>query len=126
MERKLVAFNGKYFLLTVLLFLIEVIIALFIHDRYVRPYVGDLLVVVLIYCFFKSFFNIPALPTALAVLLSAYAVEVLQYVRYVEFLGLQHSRLANIILGNSFEWIDLLAYTIGVRGIIFCERITEG
>jgi len=126
MERKLVAFNGKYFLLTVLLFLIEVIIALFIHDRYVRPYVGDLLVVVLIYCFFKSFFNIPALPTALAVLLSAYAVEVLQYVRYVEFLGLQHSRLANIILGNSFEWIDLLAYTIGVGGIIFCERITEG
>ena len=126
MERKLVTFNGKYFLLTLLLFLIEVIIALFIHDRYVRPYVGDLLVVVLIYCFFKSFFNIPALPTALGVLLLAYAVEALQYMRYVEFLGLQHSRLANIILGNSFEWIDLLAYTIGVGGIIFCERITEG
>ena len=41
-------FNKIYFRLTVILFLIEVAIALFIKDRFIRPYLGDVLVVMLI------------------------------------------------------------------------------
>ena len=72
-------FKLKYFILAAILFLIEVLIALFIHDNFIRPFVGDVLVVILIYCFIKSFLNSPVVITAIAVLLFAYLIEVLQY-----------------------------------------------
>ena len=37
------------------LFLIEGAIAIWVHDRFVRPYMGDVLVVVLVYCFVRIF-----------------------------------------------------------------------
>ena len=40
----------------IILFLIEAAIALWVHDRFVRPYIGDVLVVVLVYVFVRIFF----------------------------------------------------------------------
>ena len=40
----------------VILFLIEAAIALWVHDRFIRPYIGDVLVVVLVYVFVRIFF----------------------------------------------------------------------
>ncbi|MGN6163682.1 MAG: DUF2809 domain-containing protein [Flavisolibacter sp.] len=99
----MIVFNKKYFFAALILFLIEVFIACFVHDRIVRPYIGDLLVVILIYCFCKSFFNTPVIITGLSVLLFAYAIELLQYLNFIHYIGLQQSKLANIILGNSFQ-----------------------
>ena len=93
------------------------------HDRIVRPYVGDFLVVMLIYCFIKSFLDTLVVQTAVGVLLFAYAIEVLQYFRIVELLGLQHSTLGRTVIGSSFEWIDLIAYTLGVLIIIMTEKV---
>lgn len=115
-------FNPRYFVYTILLFITEVLIALFVHDQFIRPYIGDFLVVILIYCFVKSFLNTPVLPTALGVLLFAYTVELLQYFHIVEVLGLQHSRAARIIIGSSFEWQDLLAYTLGILAVVLVEN----
>jgi hypothetical protein len=103
----------KYGLLALLLFGIEILIALYLRDRIIRPYIGDLLVVILIYCFVKALVNTPVFPTALGVLLFAYAVEILQYLHVVELLGLGHSKLARVIIGSSFEWMNMLAYTLG-------------
>jgi hypothetical protein len=36
-------FSWKYLLLTLALLITEVLIALYMHDRFVRPYVGDFL-----------------------------------------------------------------------------------
>ncbi|MGM9509714.1 DUF2809 domain-containing protein [Larkinella sp. GY13] len=115
-------FRPPYFIITLLLFITEVLIALFLHDEIIRPYVGDFLVVILIYCFLRSFLNIPVLPTALFVFVFSYALEVLQYFNLVELLGLQQYKLARIVIGTSFEWIDLLAYTLGVIFIVYLER----
>ena len=38
-----------YLLATLLIFLLELFIALFVRDNFIRPYVGDMLVVVLVY-----------------------------------------------------------------------------
>jgi len=97
----MLAFNKNYFLLAVLLFFIEVFIALYVHDAIVRPYIGDVLVVILIYCFVKSFFDWPVLPVALSVLTFSFAVETLQYFNIIEILGLEKSNLARIIIGTS-------------------------
>ena len=51
----MVIFNKTYFLLALLLLLAEVLIALYLHDALIRPYGGDFLVVILLYCFVKSF-----------------------------------------------------------------------
>ena len=115
------SFNKGYFFLAVVMFLIEVLIALFVHDQVVRPYIGDLLVVILIYCFIKAFANIDTVPLAIAVLIFSYLVEILQYFKLVKLLGLQRSMIATIILGNSFEWIDLIAYTAGIVLVVIVE-----
>jgi hypothetical protein len=109
----LFTFSGKYLLLTVILFAVEVGIALFMKDAVVRPFVGDVLVVVLMYCFVKTFLNFAAWKIALGVFLFACAVEVLQYFDYVAQLGLENNRTLSTVLGRTFEWKDFIAYFAG-------------
>ncbi|GAA4735187.1 DUF2809 domain-containing protein [Flavisolibacter ginsenosidimutans] len=118
----MLTFRPGYFLLTFLLFVVEVSIALFAHDRFVRPYAGDFLVVILLYCFGKSFLKIPALPLAMTVLLFAYAIETAQYFHLVNRLGFQNHNIIRIILGSSFEWGDMLAYTLGIVFVLLVEQ----
>lgn len=115
-------FDKTYFLLFCFLFLVEVLIALYVHDSIIRPYVGDLLVVILIYCFIKSFLDIRVFPIAIFVLLFSFSVEVLQYFTIVEKLGLEKSKVASTIIGTSFEWIDLLAYLGGIIIVLVIEK----
>jgi len=115
-------FNRKYFIWTVLLFLTEVLIAAYVHDRIIRPYVGDFLVVILMYCFFRSFLHIQPLPLAVGVLLFAYLIEFLQYVNLADRLGLSASGIARIVIGSSFAWMDMVAYTLGFIAILFLEK----
>jgi hypothetical protein len=114
--------NRNYLLPAILLLVIEVLIAVFIHDAFVRPYIGDLLVVILLYCIARSFSNISPWILALAVLLFSYMIELLQYLDFVERLGWAHSKIAVIILGNSFARTDLLAYTIGIAVVLSIEH----
>jgi hypothetical protein len=118
-------FHKTYFLLAVLLFVIELLIALYMHDRFVRPYVGDFLVVIFLYCFFRSFLKTHYVTVALAVLLFSYIIEVTQYFHLIERLGLQHYRLAHLILGSGFEWMDLVAYTLGILVVIGIEAFRK-
>lgn len=116
-------FSLPYLLLAVFIFVVEVLIALYVHDNLIRPYFGDVLVVVLIYCFVRSFIQAPVVPVALGVLLFSYLVEMLQYFKVVKLLGLEHSRAANIIIGNYFTWGDIICYTIGIACTILIEKL---
>jgi Protein of unknown function (DUF2809) len=112
-------FDRHYFYLTLMLLVIEVTIAVFIQDRFIRPFVGDVLVVILIYCLLKSFLRLNATKVAISVLVFAFVVEILQYFNLVDLLGLRTNRIATIVLGSTFDWLDLLAYTIGIS-IVAC------
>lgn len=116
-----ITLNKNYAFLTAALFITEACIALFIKDKFIRPYFGDFLVVILIYCFVKTFFNAPVFKTAIAVLLFAYFIELLQYLQLIEILGLQHSKLAKIIMGSAFKWLDMLMYTLGIGIVLIVE-----
>lgn len=116
-------FNQKYLAIAVLLFLIEILIALFVHDKFVRPYFGDYLVVILIYCFLKSFVNLSVWSAALIVLVFSFTVEIGQYFNMIGLLGLQHSAFARTIIGNSFAWIDLMAYVAGILSVVIIEKV---
>ena len=114
-------FYSKYFISALVLFFIEIVIGAYVHDAIIRPYGGDFLVVILIYCLVKSFFNTPLYKTALYVLLFSYVVEGLQYFRIIYILGLEHSRMARVIIGTSFAWTDILMYTLGIGLVLLVE-----
>jgi DNA integrity scanning protein DisA with diadenylate cyclase activity len=116
-------FSTRYFILTILLLLTEIFIGFCLHDAFVRPYVGDYLVVMLIYCFVKSFMDTPVIQMAIGVLLFSYVVEISQYFHLVDLIGLGSSRLAVTLMGNYFAWADLFAYTLGIATVILLERI---
>jgi len=121
---KILKFKKLYFLLTIILLIVEILIALYVHDSFIRPYIGDFLVVILIYCFFKSFLDTPVLQTAILVLIFSYLVETLQYFDIVNCIGLQNSKLARIIIGSTFQWIDFIAYTAGIIFVMIVEKIS--
>jgi hypothetical protein len=116
-------FDKKYFYLTLILFFIEVFIAVFINDGFIRPFIGDVLVVILIYCFIKAFCNINSSIAALSVFVFACTVEILQYFNLVNKLGLQNNKIATVIIGNTFDWKNILAYAIGAVVVLFLEEI---
>ena len=115
-------FNPRFFCFTLVLFVIEVLIAIYVHDNFVRPYVGDYLVVMLLYCGVRTFINASPLKIALAVLLFAYFIELMQYFHLVDRLGLAGNTMAKTVIGYGFEWLDLLAYTLGVISILLLEH----
>jgi hypothetical protein len=101
---------------------VEVGIALFVRDAFVRPYVGDFLVVILLFYLAKSFVQLPFWWLFWVVLLFSYAVEWTQVWPLVRVLGWDDSPLAVVVLGQSFEWGDLLAYTLGLLAVAAVER----
>lgn len=107
-------FHKRYFLYTIILFVIEILIALYVKDSIIRPYGGDFLVVILLYYFVRTFFLFSALSVAIGVLLFSYVIEILQYFELVNLLGVQDIELARIVIGTGFSWWDMLAYTLGI------------
>ena len=99
-----------------MIFCIEVFIALYVRDSFVRPYMGDALVVVLVYSFVRIFIptGVPRLP--FYVFLFACFVEVLQYFQLVETLGITNRALRII-------WKDIVCYGAGCIFIFLFEQI---
>ena len=103
-----------YGLAALLILVIEVLIALFIRDRFIRPYGGDILVTLLICCVIRVI--LPRgyrLPIGGGVLLFAILVEVGQYFGLVYLLGLGHIEFFRILIGTGFSWWDMVCYAAG-------------
>ncbi|WP_405227210.1 DUF2809 domain-containing protein [Dokdonia sp. Asnod1-B02] len=120
----------KYIIAFLVLLATEIFIAIYVHDDFIRPYLGDSIVVVLIYVLIMGLFNIPRSfesknMTALAVLLFAFIVEGLQAISFINYTGLADNKLARIILGTSFSWWDMLAYVGGYLFIIIIAKLRE-
>jgi len=118
----MLTFSFRYFLFAVILFIIELLIALFVRDRFIRPYFGDYLVVILIYCTVRTFVKASPWKIAIGVLLFSYTIEVLQYYNIVDRVGLSHNVIVKTVIGYGFEWWDLLAYTLGIVTVLILER----
>ncbi len=98
--------------------LIEVLIALFIHDDFIRPYIGDVLVVVVIYCFAKIFLPNAKMWLPIAIFILAALVETLQYFNIVELLGVEDNAFLSTLIGATFDIKDIICY--GVGGLCLC------
>jgi hypothetical protein len=120
----LFTFRSRYFIVALALFIIEVAIAMFVEGGVVRGWLGDFLVVIMLYCFICAFLNMPVIGTAILVLLFAFGIEASQYFELIQILGLQDFKLAKGVLGSSFAGSDLIAYTLGMLMVLLIERIS--
>ncbi len=114
-------FNITYLKLTIIFLAIEVLIAVYLKTGFIRHTFGDFLCVMLLYCFLKTFVEGHHFKIAISVLLIAFIIEFLQLTNYLELFNLQNNHLAKIILGSTFEFSDLLAYTLGIITVIIFE-----
>lgn len=117
-------FSFSYFLLTIFIFGIEVLIATIWKDWFwVRAYLGDVLVVVLLYTFVLTFFDINKTKLLIGILIFSFGVEFLQYFKIADVLGFEKGSIPYIVVGNSFSWVDILCYIIGVFAIYLILKI---
>ena len=107
--RKRLLYLAAFLMLTT----VEVLIALFVRDAFIRPYGGDILVVIVLYCFVRVFVPEGARWLPAAIFLLAAAVEGLQAVHFVDLIGLGGIPFFRILFGTSFSWWDIACYAAG-------------
>jgi hypothetical protein len=112
-----------YALLALALLLIEIAIALFVRDRFVRPYLGDTLAVILVYVALRAAFNVGIGRAAALAFLIAVVIELGQLFRVLDLLGLQGNAIARTVLGYGFEAKDFVAYAAGALIAVGIERL---
>lgn len=117
-------FSARYFALACALFAIEVVIALYFHDAFVRPFVGDALVVVLIYCALLSLVELPRTAAALGVFAFACALEVGQAFDLVDRLHVRAHWL-RVVIGTAYDARDFWAYAAGTALTLLVERALQ-
>ncbi|MBD8083118.1 ribosomal maturation YjgA family protein [Chryseobacterium caseinilyticum] len=109
-----IKFSLGYLLLTILLFCAEVLIAtVFKNNFFIRAYLGDVIVVILLYTFVRTFIKINSIKLISGIFLFSCLIEFAQYFNVAEKLGFQKGSLMYIVIGNSFSWIDILCYAVG-------------
>lgn len=105
-------FNRCFAVATVALFATELLIALFARG-FVRNHLGDVLVVMLMYCFVRSFYQGCKRSLPLYLFVFAVMVEVAQACNLIGLLSLQKESALGIVIGSSFDWGDIVSYGVG-------------
>ena len=114
-----------YAVASLFLLLIEVIIALYVHDDFIRPYVGDMLVVIVIYTFIRIIVPEKCKLIPLLIFLFAVGVELLQLANIVEILGVEGNKFLKILIGSVFDIKDIVCYAVGCVILCMYEWIRE-
>ena len=108
--------NKKQILYSVtflVLLITEVLIALYVTNEFIRFYLGDILVVVVIYTFIRIFMPDRCRLLPLYIFIFAALVEGAQYIRIVELMGLSDNKFMSVLIGSVFDVKDVICYGVG-------------
>ena len=111
----------KYLIGFIIILIVEVFIALYVHDNVIRPYVGDILVIICIYLLLRIIIPEKIKYLSLYVLILAILVEIMQYFNFTDMLSAQN-KILKIALGSTFDINDIVCYVIGYIIIILFEQ----
>ncbi|WP_066496649.1 DUF2809 domain-containing protein [Abyssisolibacter fermentans] len=115
--------NMKYIFVFFILLITETIIALFVNDSIIRPYIGDVLVIILMYTLIRGIIQKPTKFLPIYLLLFASTIEVCQYFNLVNMLCLQDNKVIATIIGSTFDIRDILCYLVATMIIFIWEKI---
>ena len=96
---------------------VEILIALFVQDSFVRPYVGDVLAVICVY-FLLRIITVKTHYLSIPVTLFAFCVELVQITNLSEIIP----KPFDIVLGGTFDFADLLCYLVGGAACFFIDK----
>jgi len=98
---------------------IEILIALFAHDYFIRGLVGDILVVAVIYYFIRIFFPVGIKYLLLYVFIFAVIIEIMQLFHVGRLIS-GGNEFAMLLLGDYFSVWDIFCYAVGgaITGIV--------
>ncbi len=118
-------FDKKYGFLFLTILIVEILIALFVKNPIIRGNMGDVLVIILIYCFIQTFFNFNKKKTIIGVGIFAFLVEISQAFNLIERLSLQDNKIASTLIGSTFDFNDIWAYVAGCALVYMLEFSNE-
>ena len=113
-----------YIIVTVIIFITEFLIALYVHDGIIRPYIGDVLVTALLCTLVRSIYIKPIPKLWLWVFAFSVFVEVTQYFRLADLLGIQN-RVIRTIMGTDFAFMDIVCYFVGCLAFFLIEKLVR-
>uniref|UniRef100_UPI0035CC2378 ribosomal maturation YjgA family protein n=1 Tax=uncultured Sphingomonas sp. TaxID=158754 RepID=UPI0035CC2378 len=113
--------SARYALAAIALFALEVLIALYVHDAVIRPYLGDSVAVALVYLVLRAAFTVRVPVAAGLAFAIACALEIGQAFHLIDRLGLGHSRIVRVMLGTFYDPSDFLCYALGALGVLLVE-----
>lgn len=119
-------FKTIYALVALLLFIVECIIANWVGQPFIRKHLGDLIVVILIYFATRSITSFRPIRVAIAAVTFAYVVELSQAVHLIDHLGLSRNWLAILVLGNTYQPLDLVMYLLGGLSALRIDQFIIG
>ena len=105
--------SWKYFIAFIIILLIEVGIERFFKTGFIRYFMGDFFIVVLLYFGIRAIVNWKKMTVLWGVLGFAIVVEFLQLANLPDHFGWANNRFIHLTLGSSFDPLDLLAYFLG-------------
>lgn len=114
-----------YAMIFSILLIIEICIALFVKDNFVRPYIGDLLVTLLICSFLRIIIPTKIKLLPIFVFLFAALVELAQCFNIVALLGLEKSAIFSTIIGTTFSFADIICYFLGCVIFWLIEKLIK-
>ena len=112
-----------YAVAALIVFAIEICIALFVRDSFIRPYVGDVLAVILVYATLRAATPLNLGSSLIATVSIALAIEIAQAFDLPGKLGLGGNAVARIVLGGAFDLLDLVASASGAALIVGMEAV---
>ncbi|WGD35157.1 DUF2809 domain-containing protein [Olleya sp. YS] len=116
-----ISINTLYLKLTGIVLLIEIAIALFLKEGFIRFTVGDFLASILVYTLLRSFLKIKHIYIAIIALVISFSIEFLQMFNFLDYLGVRGNSIIAILLGSHFSIEDLIAYALGVITIFIID-----
>ena len=111
-----------HFVVFLIILIIEIVIAKYEFHSFIRGFIGDVLVIPLIYHFIRSCWDISPKILVISILIFAFGIEIIQLLELANVLGIE-SKIIKIIIGTTFDPWDLIAYGFGAYCIILTERV---
>lgn len=116
----------KYFAFFLILLLMEILIGAFLKGGFIRAYGGDILIIPLLYTLIRTIFPQNTSQTTrylpVGLLFLGILAECLQAIHLADLLGIQNP-IIRIIIGSTFDLLDILCYLMGTILIYLCQFI---
>lgn len=110
----------KYAGFTAVLLFAETAIALYHFHPLIRGFLGDVLAVMLLFTFLKTFFSLSSIQLATGALAFAILIETAQLFEMHRLFDIR-SEFLQLLTGTTFDPMDILAYLVGYGFILLLE-----